>query len=467
MLKKITALILTACFILGFSMVVNAAIVAEDTHLEVYAGGQVSDTFVTSDDAEGPLDFYFMANQEKLIYTDLGTGEIAGDTITYTARMDSNLTGETVTDTIPYGIWEGEGEPYSITTADVIVDILESNIKANNHTQNVPAGSTVTGQLTATGDLVNPTLGNLYFAVLDDILVEAMEGEEESPRGVLTIESDGTFSYTAHSTAELEDQFYFVAGDSMGGSNVGSILFKITSAVPTGAPTAMPTPAIPSFGYVDIVGSWVEPFADKEAYDKTFIGPQVASDYYFQPIAKMTRGDFIIQMNAALGLNPADYDTMQNPFEDARMPKYLENHAKAAYYNKVIDGVLEGGKKYLMADAYLTRAESVKMLGNIAKERGTATDISDVALTFTDTYSIPVWAVDSVKLMKKVGVIHGYDDNTFRPFETLDRAAATKILSTGKDYIGTLPTSIPAPTATPVPPAATPTAEPAPVATPS
>jgi len=467
MLKKITAIITTAVFALGFALPVFAVTGAAATTLTVYAGGTASTTFANDGGTPaGTLDYNFIdpsitpaPGLTKIILTSLGTGTITDDSVSYTARLDSNVTGAATTDTLDYQL-DDDG---NVSTSTVTVNIIKSNITAEDQTYPtaVPAGSTVSGQLTTVeGTAGLEPGGTLYFQILSDSDTEARTNPYGTPHGTLTVNSDGTYSYTSDPTATSADMFYFVAGDSAGGASVGSILFNIQSlpsatptitptVTPTIAPTVAPTPTIQPWGYVDIVGSWVQPYADKEARDGTFIGPKVGNDYFFLPTTPVTRSDFVILLDNALGLNVADYANQANPFADT-IPAWQLPYAKAAYYSKVIDGVDVNGQRYFAGDDILTRDQAVKMIYNAATAKA-AIDVSGVTLGYADASTIPDWAIDAVKYLTQQGVVNGYDDNTFRPETILDRAAAIKILSLGKAVIA----SIPVVTATPAAPTAT------------
>ena len=49
-------------------------------------------------------------------------------------------------------------------------------------------------------------------------------------------------------------------------------------------------------------------------------------------------------------------------------------------------------------------------------------------LPFADRDSIPFWAHQMVQDMVGYGLIEGYDDNTFRPYEQVTKAQAAQML---------------------------------------
>ena len=98
--------------------------------------------------------------------------------------------------------------------------------------------------------------------------------------------------------------------------------------------------------------------------------------------------------------------------------------AIAAYEAGIITGSSEGDKLFLHPFDMLTRAEAAKILDNGLKLTHPATD----ELSFADSSSVPGWAVQAVKNMEAYGIVKGYEDNTFRPYDNITKAQAAEML---------------------------------------
>lgn len=101
-------------------------------------------------------------------------------------------------------------------------------------------------------------------------------------------------------------------------------------------------------------------------------------------------------------------------------------------------GVVNGmGNELFGPELSLTRAQFAKMivLGlDLPLESGEV-------LTFTDTQTIPDWALTFVATAVKYELIRGYTDNTFRPDASVSRAEVAVIASRGLKHKGTGPSS--------------------------
>ena len=92
--------------------------------------------------------------------------------------------------------------------------------------------------------------------------------------------------------------------------------------------------------------------------------------------------------------------------------------AEAAIRQAVSEGIASGySGGTFQPDRTVTRAEFAVMLARALKWTGEGS-----ALTFTDAARIPTWAGSAVRIAVQAGVIHGYDDGTFRSDAQVTRA---------------------------------------------
>lgn len=195
------------------------------------------------------------------------------------------------------------------------------------------------------------------------------------------------------------------------------------SPSPTATQTPAPAPTQKPLQYEDMLTHWGAYSAGMLGAEGIIVGEEIGGHFYFYPDKVLTRIDFIILANSIFGIKTKD-SLADNPFADENVPPYMMRQAIAAYESGIISGSPKDGKLYVNPFDKLTRAEAVKMLDNGLKLVYPARD----ALDFADTASIPQWAASAVQNMEAYGIIRGYDDNTFRPYETISKAQAGEML---------------------------------------
>ncbi|MEC0268165.1 asparaginase domain-containing protein [Paenibacillus anseongense] len=107
---------------------------------------------------------------------------------------------------------------------------------------------------------------------------------------------------------------------------------------------------------------------------------------------------------------------------------WAELDIKQAVTQKIISGYADGTFK---PDNSVTRAEFAVMLMNALK-----VDKKGNALMFADQQQIPAWAETAVTQAVDLGIIHGYEDQTFRPDGLISRAEMAVMISAA---LGTTP----------------------------
>ena len=109
---------------------------------------------------------------------------------------------------------------------------------------------------------------------------------------------------------------------------------------------------------------------------------------------------------------------------------WAELDIKQAVTLKIISGYADGTFK---PDNQVTRAEFAVMLMNALK-----VDKKGKVLEFTDKQQIPVWAEAAVAQAVDLGIIQGYEDQTFRPDSLISRVEMVSMISAA---LGTKPVS--------------------------
>ena len=165
----------------------------------------------------------------------------------------------------------------------------------------------------------------------------------------------------------------------------------------------------------DLNGHWAEKVIT-EWQDKGLI--KGYADGSFKPNNNVTRAEFVIMMNNALG------------FETAEDISFADVKAGDWYYNAVAKAVAAGYSKgyadgTFKPGATITRAEAAVMIANAAGLEADETGI----LGFTDAYAIPGWAKGSIGAAVNAGFMSGYTDGSFGATKSITRAEAVSSLN--------------------------------------
>ena len=139
-------------------------------------------------------------------------------------------------------------------------------------------------------------------------------------------------------------------------------------------------------------------------------------DGKFRPEDKITRIEFIVMINKALGLEKI------GDMDFADVPKsvwYYDDVAKA-----VGEGYIKGvGDNKFAPDSPITRQDAATAIGRAFRIKE-----SEKGANFSDFNTIRVYALGFVNAAAEKGFINGYPDGTFKPFNTLSREEAATII---------------------------------------
>lgn len=135
----------------------------------------------------------------------------------------------------------------------------------------------------------------------------------------------------------------------------------------------------------------------------------------FCPESGITRGELVKIICEAYGLS----GTKKAGFTDIG-GKWYENYADTAFENGIVNGISEtqfGG------DLVVTRQDLCVILYRLAKSEATGT------LNFTDSEEIAQYAKTAVSYMAEKGIVNGFSDGSFKPFDGCTRAQVAKIVN--------------------------------------
>lgn len=174
--------------------------------------------------------------------------------------------------------------------------------------------------------------------------------------------------------------------------------------------------------FSDIKGHWAEKVI-KEHTQRGFL--KGYPDGTFKPNQKITRGEMISLINRYFGLKE-ESDT--NFIDVSNKKWYAKDTAKAKYYDYIED-------LKVRAEEPAKREEVVSMLSliqDIEEQQTTAKEKS-----FKDLNNADEKLKEKIKTFSELGYLNGYEDGSFKPKGTLNRAEIMTIVDNMLGYIVT------------------------------
>ena len=164
----------------------------------------------------------------------------------------------------------------------------------------------------------------------------------------------------------------------------------------------------------DYLGHWAEAVIQKWL-DMGYITGY--PDGTFRPEEFITRAEFVKIVNNAFGFE----ETAKIAFIDVKVDNWYYEEVQKAYKRGEIIGVSE---REFAPDDYITREQAAIIMSRLLKleanEKG--------ADLFYDSSKISSWAREYVGAVTEYNLIKGYEDNTFRPQNNINRAEAVVLL---------------------------------------
>ena len=237
----------------------------------------------------------------------------------------------------------------------------------------------------------------------------------------------GAFTYTPFTDQLGDDEFTFHIVYDPYQSREATVSINIED-----------TPEENLFHYADLGVHWAAYSAAKLVERDVTVGEKVGSQYFYYPERQLTRGDMVLLMTSAVGLEGLpEWDGIQKFADHDSIPDYLLEPAYRALQAGIIQGVEENGQIYLYPNATLTRIEVLMMMNNaINPDAQTEGD-----LEFADAADVPAWAVQAVKNLEGYGLLKGYDDNTVRPYSIITKAQGGELTYQLIKYLDAYPSA--------------------------
>lgn len=144
-------------------------------------------------------------------------------------------------------------------------------------------------------------------------------------------------------------------------------------------------------------------------------------DGMFSPQNSVKREEFVQMISLAMGLDEASED---KGFTDAKDGAWYTLSINAAANAGVINGISES---VFGVGMNISRQDMAVIMERCLKYAGYSLGDNEDA-EFEDSDNISDYAKSAVSALSKHGVIKGFEDNTFRPFDSVSRAQAAVVV---------------------------------------
>ncbi len=232
--------------------------------------------------------------------------------------------------------------------------------------------------------------------------------------GLLSLSSDGNYSYTPYASYTGSDSFSFRARDTFGNySDECTLDITIRERKSDSV-------------LCDMEGHRSHVAALSAVDDGSIEAISENGTLYFDPDDTMTREAWLTSLMKALGAG--ELSSCATVFvDDDEISAECGGYVDAAWHLGIIRGTSENGKLYFKPAEVITRAEAAVMLNRVLGAKG-----DDALAVFSDTASIPAWAVEDVSALSAIGILNG-NGGLMLPHEELTRAQAAEILYRAKN----------------------------------
>lgn len=225
---------------------------------------------------------------------------------------------------------------------------------------------------------------SVYDPEGDMVMIKVLEAPNKGD-----IQFNGTsFTYEPYLDITGADTLSFVCVDKQGNySKKGILDFNIEKDRS-------------AFSYADMTNNPSHYSAVKLHEKGVLTGEKSGDEYFFYPSAQVTKGQFIVKLIAALGmenrLSACVNCGLQN---DSDIPQYLKTYIKLAKETKIIT------EKVFYPNQTLTRAEAVVFIDRALN----IPNVKNAALSYSDKADIPKWAIQSYMNLNAYKMLDFYD----------------------------------------------------------
>ena len=152
-----------------------------------------------------------------------------------------------------------------------------------------------------------------------------------------------------------------------------------------------------------------------------------STDGKFYPEEQVTRAEFAKMIVEAMNLNLIE---SESNFSDVSEKEWYSKYVNTANANNIINGFENTFNPY----AKLTRQDMAVIVARAVEKKGYS--LSAGEFDFADKETIADYAYESVMKLSNLNIVNGYNDNTFKPQNSLSRAEAAAIIYRYMAYVG-------------------------------
>ncbi len=219
-------------------------------------------------------------------------------------------------------------------------------------------------------------------------------------RGEVTLNEDGSFTYTPKKNKVGVDSFTYTAADP-----AGNISREATVTIRILKPTD-------SKQYADTMGESCRFAAEWMRNTGLFVGEKVGNESCFYPAKSVSRGEFLTMVVQLLEI-PTKAVSYEGIPTDT--PDWLKPYLAAAMRSGLTAGLPESDDGSFRANAPITGAEAAVMLQNVLDLTVSQEMLESIQTGAEDTQTeIPVWAASSLTAMADNGVALNAAENLTR-----------------------------------------------------
>ena len=340
------------------------------------------------------------ANPVSSDYTEI-SGGLVGQVSNGTAIDRCYVRGAIVSAGSYGGGLVGSNSGSSITNCYVYDTTVTSNNAAGGFAGRNDNGGTITNcytNATVNGENGSGAFVGMNYAQIKNIFAD------DSTLTAIAAQNEGTISdeSLASQGAAMPREYIQAAGTG--------ITVNDTTVY---TPTATTAPAVG--GLTDISGHWAEQTI------RNLVSKGVVNGYEdntYRPEDSVTKGEYIKLLMSVTSSGESTNFTQYRDVNASWAKGYVSRAIELGLCDNINSAETEFG-----VDEPITRAQAAALMGRLLKP-----EISDAALSFADTATIPDWAQEPVLATVQLGLIAGNDDGTFRPMNNLTRAEAATII---------------------------------------
>lgn len=161
--------------------------------------------------------------------------------------------------------------------------------------------------------------------------------------------------------------------------------------------------------------------AIENLYEKKIVSGDGNGNYF--PSRNVTREEFVKMICMAFELYSETDNSQDAEFTDVNTNDWFYPYVCVAKTNGIVNGKSD---MVFGTGENISRQDMACMLYNLLIYK--KVNIVSEHNNFSDNESISLYAEKAVDILTSIGIISGFDDNTFRPFENADRGQAAKLI---------------------------------------